>query len=128
MDFSIFSSFLPQGLLTHFDIVDFKELGDLQTKNDCFYIYFDEKNILPKDFKNVEFESKGFYERTIIQDFPIRGKAVYLGIRRRRWRNKFDKSVEVKSDYSFISEGSKLTVELSAFLKDTGRDPRRYDK
>jgi hypothetical protein len=34
----------------------------------------------------------------------------------------------VKSDYSFIAEGSKLTVELSAFLKDTGRDPRRYDK
>ncbi|CAN1504020.1 hypothetical protein MCEGE10_00589 [Flavobacteriaceae bacterium] len=128
MDFSISSSFLPQGLLTHFDIVDFKELGDLQTKNDCFYIYLDEKNILPKDFKNAEFESKGFYERTIIQDFPIRGKAVYLGIRRRRWRNKFDKSIEVKSDYSFIAEGSKLTVELSAFLKDTGRDPRRYDK
>ena len=128
MDFSIFSSFLPQGLLTHFDIVAFKELGDLQTKNDCFYIYLDEKNILPKDFKNAEFESKGFYERTIIQDFPIRGKAVYLGIRRRRWRNKFDKSIEVKSDYSFIAEGSKLTVELSAFLKDTGRDPRRYDK
>ena len=128
MDFSIFSSFLPQGLLTHFDIVDFKELGDLQTKNDCFYIYLDEKNILPKDFKNAEFESKGFYERTIIQDFPIRGKAVYLGIRRRRWRNKFDKSIEVKSDYSFIAEGSKLTVELSVFLKDTGRDPRRYDK
>jgi hypothetical protein len=128
MDCSIFSSFLPQGLLTHFDIVDFKELGDLQTKNDCFYIYLDEKNILPKDFKNADFESKGFYERTIIQDFPIRGKAVYLGIRRRRWRNKFDKSIEVKSDYSFIAEGSKLTIELSAFLKDTGRDPRRYDK
>jgi len=103
-------------------------LGDLQTKNDCFYIYLDEKNILPKDFKKVEFESKGFYERTIIQDFPIRGKAVYLGIRRRRWRNKFDKSIELKSDYSFIADGSKLTVELSAFLKDTGRDPRRYDK
>jgi hypothetical protein len=128
MDFSIFSSFLPEGLLTRFDIVDFKELGDLQTKNDCFYIYLDEKNILPKDFKNADFESKGFYERTIIQDFPIRGKALYLGIRRRRWRNKFDKSIEVKSDYSFIAEGSKLTVELSAFLKDTGRDPRRYDK
>ena len=94
MDFSIFSSFLPQGLLTHFDIVDFKELGDLQTKNDCFYIYLDEKNILPKDFKNAEFESKGFYERTIIQDFPIRGKAVYLGIRRRRWRNKFTNVIE----------------------------------
>ena len=128
MDFSIFSSFLPKGLLTHFDIIDFKELGDLQTKKDCFYIYLDEKNILPREFKNTDFESKGFYERTIIQDFPIRGKALYLGIRRRRWRNKLDKSIEVKSDYTFIAEGSKLTVELSDFLKDTGRDPGRYDK
>lgn len=128
MDFSIFSLFLPQGLLSHFDIVDFKELGDLQTKKDCFYIYLDAKNILAKDSDNNEFESKGFYERTLIQDFPIRGKAVYLCIRRRRWRNKIDKSIEVKSDYSFIAEGSKLTVELSDFLKDTGRDPRRYDK
>lgn len=128
MDISILYSFLPEGLLNHFDIVNFKELGDLQTKKDCFYIYLDEKNILPKDFKNTEFESKGFYERSIIQDFPIRGKAVYLGIRRRRWRSKTDKSIQVKSDYSFIAEGSKLTVELSAFLKDTGRDPRRYDK
>ena len=128
MDFSIFSWFLPQGLLSHFDIVDFKELGDLQTRKDCFYIYLDEKNSLPKEYNTIEFESKGFYERTIIQDFPIRGKAVYLGIRRRRWRNKIDKSIEVKSDYSFIAEGSKLTVELSDFLKDTGRYPRRYDK
>ena len=128
MDFSIFSSFLPEGLLVHFDIVDFKELGDLQTKKDCFYIYLDEKNIVPKDFSATDFESKGFLERAIIQDFPIRGKAVYLGIRRRRWRNKNDRSIEIKSDYSFIADGSKLTVELSDFLKDTGRDPRRYDK
>ncbi|MFE3847389.1 hypothetical protein ACFX5D_05360 [Flavobacterium sp. LB3P45] len=128
MDISIFSSFLPEGLLSHFDVVDFKELGDLQTNKDCLYIYLDEKNILPKGFNSIEFQSKGFYERTIIQEFPIRGKAVYLGIRRRRWRNKTDKSIEVKSDYSFIAEGSKLTVELSDFLKDTGRDPRRYDK
>lgn len=128
MDFSIFSWFLPAGLLSHFDIVDFKELGDLQSKKDCFYIYLDEKNILPKCYDSNKFESKGFYERTIIQDFPIRGKAVYLGIRRRRWRNIKEKSITVKSDYLFIAEGSKLTVELSDFLKGTGRDPRRYDK
>jgi hypothetical protein len=128
MDLSIFSHFLPDGLLTYFDIVDFSELGDLQTKKDCFFIYLDEKNILPKGFDTNEFESKGFYNRTLIQDFPIRGKAVYLGIRRRRWRSKLDKSYEIKSDYTFITEGSKLTIELADFLKYTGFDPRRYDK
>ena len=46
MDFLIFSSFLPSGLLSHFDIVDFKE----------------------------------FYERTLTQDLPRRGKSVCLVI------------------------------------------------
>jgi hypothetical protein len=128
MDFSIISSILPEGLLTHFDIVDFKELGNLQTNQDCFYIYLDEKNIIPKEYRSFEYESKGFYDRKQIQDFPIRGKAVYLCVRRRRWRNKVDKSKEVKSNYSIIAEGSKLTIELSGFLKDTGRDSRRYNK
>ena len=128
MDFSVFSHFLPDGLLDHFDIVGFKELGNLDTKKDCFYIYLDEKNMLPKEFDNNQYESKGFYNRTLIQDFPIRGKALYLGIRRRRWRSKIDKSIEIESDYSFITEGSKLTIELADFLKYTGFDPRRYDK
>jgi hypothetical protein len=128
MDFSLLSSFLPNGLLSHFDIVSFKELGDFQTKKDCFYLYLDEKNLLPNGYNSADYESKGFYEPTTIQDFPIRGKAVYLVLRRRRWRDKQTKSCDIKSDYSFIAEGSKLTVELSAFLKDTGRNPRRYDK
>lgn len=128
MDISLLSYVLPKDLLDYFEIVSFKELGDIQTRKDCFYIYLDEKNQLPLEYDSSDYESKGFYERTYIQDFPLRGKAVYLAIKRRRWRNKTDKSQEIKSDYSFISEGSKLTVELSDFLKGTGRDPRRYDK
>ena len=128
MDLSLLSYVLPEGLLEHFEITKIIELGSIQTRKDCFYIYLDEKNELPSFFDSSEYESKGFYERTYIQDFPLRGKAVYLAIRRRRWRNKLDKSIIVKSDYSFIAEGSKLTVELSDFLKGTGRDPRRYDK
>src|SRR6478609_19632 len=126
MDLSLLSHFLPAELLLHFDIVSIKELGDIATRKDCLYIYLDEKNHLPNHYNTDQYESKGFYDRKLIQDFPIRGKAVYLGICRRRWRSKTDKSIEIKSDFSFIAEGSKLTVELSDFLKDTGRDPRRY--
>jgi hypothetical protein len=57
MDFSIFSSFLPEGLLSHFNIVDFKELGNLQSKKDCFYI-FRRENILPKDFDSMNLSQK----------------------------------------------------------------------
>jgi transposase len=132
MDYSILSHIFPEDLLKHFEIVAFQELGDVSTKKDSIYIYLDEKNTLPTTLPDglcaQDFESKGFEQRTLIQDFPIRGKAVYLGIRRRRWRKKGDKSFQIKNDYSFIAEGSKLTRELSDFLKGTGRDPRRYDK
>jgi hypothetical protein len=41
-------------------------------------------------------------------------------IKRRRWRNKANKSEEIHNDYSFIADGSKMTKELSDFLKSTG--------
>ena len=128
MDSTYLSIFLPEQLLTHFEIKKISQLGLIETKSDCFYIELEEKNKLPFEYNNEDYESKGFYKSKEIQDFPIRGKAVYLVIKRRRWRLKADKKVEIKSDYSFISEGSKLTIELSAFLKGTGRDPSRYDK
>ena len=126
MDIS--SLFLPEDLLKHFEVIEVLELGDCSTKKMVFEIHLEEKNELSSGYERGDYESKGFYSPKRIQDFPIRGKALYLIIKRRRWRLKKDKKVEIKSDYSFISEGSKLTKEISDFLKGTGRDPRRYDK
>ena len=98
-----------------------ENLGDISTKQMVYYIHLEEKNILPKGYVRSSYHSKGFYQEKTIQDFPIRGKAVYLVIKRRRWRDKQIRSKEIKSDYSFIAEGSKLTQELSDFLKGTGR-------
>jgi transposase len=91
-----------------------------------YNIHLEEKNVLPQGYTNDDYESKGFHLPKTIQDFPIRGKAVYLIIKRRRWRHKEHGKI-IQSDYSFIADGSKLTEELSAFLKGTGRDPRRYN-
>ena len=128
MNLDLLSVILPNDLLLYFDIVNFQELGDPLIKKDCLHIYLEEKNILPKGYSNSDYQSKGFSSSKEVQDFPIRGKAVYLHIKTRRWRDKKTKSKQIRNDYSFIAEGSKLTVELSVFLKATGRDPRRYDK
>jgi hypothetical protein len=125
---SILSSFLPSGLLDHFEITDFKEVVHVATKTDCYYIYLEEKNQLPYGYDRGQYESKGFYSEKIVQDFPIRGKAVYLVLKRRRWRLKSEPSTIIQSDYSFIADGVKLTQEVADFLKGTGRDARRYDK
>jgi len=117
--------FLPKDLLNHFIITDIQSLCEVKLRREIFYIYLEEKNELPTNYIKEDYESKGFYKAKIIQDFPIRGKAVYLVIKRRRWRKK-DTKKEIKSDYSFIAVGSKLTKELAAFLKGTGLDTSRY--
>ncbi len=127
MNQDILSHFLPETLLNHFNITEVLDLGDVSTKKMILEIHLEEKNQLPYGYLQSEYESKGFSSTSRIQDFPIRGKAVYLSITRRRWRNKTTKK-QLTSDFSFITEGSKLTLELSDFLKGTGRYPRRYDK
>ena len=127
MEKELIGYFLPEGLLHYFRITKVEELGDLSTKKMILQIELEEINIIPEGYNASSYESKGFSPVTIIQDFPIRGKAVYLAIKRRRWRHKERKNEIIHNDYSIIADGSRLTQELSDFLKDTGRDPRRYD-
>lgn len=125
MDSSLISLILPEGFLNYFEIVFHQQLGNVKTKQMEFELHLDEQNNLPTGYSQSDYESKGFLPATRVQDFPIRGKAVYLLIRRRRWRHKETKK-EIRNDYSFIADGSRLTQELSDFLKGTGRDPGRY--
>lgn len=118
-------SLLPKGLLDHFKMVKFIEKICEQTSEIFYELHLEEYNALPRGYSRTDYQSKGFYKSKKIQDFSIRGKAFYLVIKRRRWRHKQTSQI-IKSDYSFISKGIKLTQELSAFLKGTGRDPRRY--
>ena len=127
METALLQEFLPELLLEHFEVSGYIKLGNVQIKKMEFFISLDERNELPSGYSRSEYESKGFLPSSKVQDFPIRGKAVYLVIRRRRWRHKKTKK-EITKDYSFIADGSRLTQELSDFLKATGRYTRRYDK
>jgi len=127
MELSVLSYFLPALILEHFELSSFQSLCDIKTKKEIFEIHLDEKNIINIDDRLVEYESKGFSPSSRVQDFPIRGKAVYLILRKRRWRDKATRK-EISNHYNFVAKGSKLTEEISDFLKGTGRDPRRYDQ
>ena len=119
--------FLPEELLAHFDLAYICEACEIKTRKIFYLISLVEKNIVPEPYPSSDYESKGFYESKTIQDFPIRGKAVYLCIARRRWRHKERKNESINNDYSFVAEGSKLTQELSDFLKGAPGDQRRND-
>jgi hypothetical protein len=111
--------------MDYFVIKDFQTLCRIETKTEFWLIEFEEKNELPNGYPSLEYESKGFTESKSIQDFPLRGKAVYLRIKKRRWRHKITGQV-IKRDFSFMADGSKFTRELSDFLKDASGYATRY--
>jgi hypothetical protein len=111
--------------MEYFLITSFQTLCSLENRKEYWLIDFEEKNELPNGYSALEYESKGFMEGKLIQDFPIRGRAVFLRISKRRWRHKQTGAI-IKRDFSFIADGSKFTQELSDFLKDGGGYATRY--
>ena len=118
-DLQLLHQLFPSELMDYFIITDFQQLCNIESRQEYMLIEFEEKNSLPIGYSSLDYESKGFMESKLIQDFPLRGKAVFLRIKKRRWRHK-DTGAVIKRDFSFIADGSKFTRELSDFLKDTG--------
>lgn len=105
---------LPGFLVDNFEIVS------AVNSEEHLHLYFDEKAKPPKEFNTVELVSKGFLEEITIQDFPLRGKFVYLHIRRRRWTNKANGEI-VKRDWKLVAKGTRMTQEFASFLKEIDR-------
>ena len=125
LDITLLHQLFPSDLMDYFIISEFQTLCSVQTRTEYWLIDFREKNDLPQGYSFNDYETKDFMESSLIQDFPLRGKAVFLRIKKRRWRHKESGSV-MKRDYSFIADGSKFTKELSDFLKDAGGYANRY--
>lgn len=104
---------LPDVLIDNFEVVGY-EKTDVR-----FDIWLDErKEKMPEDANNSSIISYGFDEYRMIQDFPLRGRATYLHVRKRKWLNK--DTGEVFSYNWELSEfdETRLNAEFVAFLKE----------
>ena len=103
----------PDVLADYFDVVD------IQESVSQFDFWLDERNFMEKsDHKLGTVSSYGFTSERVIQDFPIRGKAVYLHVRRRKWRDSSNGEIFTYSYDDLTAEGSKLSPEFVSFLKE----------
>lgn len=97
--------------------MDYFNISDVKESSTEIVIYLEEKNEVPKEYSDSKVESKGFYDPVVVQDFPIRGKKVFLNIRRRRWVLK-DENRYVSRNWKLVAQGSRMTQEFASFLKE----------
>ena len=90
--------YLPENLdLNQYDFIKMEKDNDLDKYHPYLWkidLYFEEKNILPDEYKNNKnIISKWFYEYKAISDFLIRHKLWVLNIRKRKWYDTKNKKV-----------------------------------
>ncbi len=105
---------LPHGILDYFDLTNIELTGTE------INIFLAERNLPPEEYSHTKLTSKGFFDEIKVRDFPIRGKHVYLLIKRRRW---LDESTghPVFRDWEMVAKGTRMTQEFATFLKGIAR-------
>jgi len=101
---------LPEEIFEYFEIIN------LNVSPDSVHVYLDEQDRKPEGFTLHKLTSKGFHTEVVIQDFPIRKKAVLLHVRRRRWL--VEETGEVVSrEWNSVAQGTRYTKSFADFLK-----------
>lgn len=101
---------LPEVLVTYFDLTKH------EIKGEELHFYFTELNQVPYGYGGSKLHSKGFFPEATVQDFPIRGKNVYLHVTRRRWLDE-DTGRAISRDWRLVAKGTRITSEFATFLK-----------
>ncbi len=113
---------LPQGLEELFEIVRFERTDQ------AYDIWLDEKKLRSEeDRRNINIVARGYTDYVTIQDYPLRGRPVFLHMRKNKW---WDKKTNEIFSYNLElphEKGTRLSKEFVAFLKDEGRDDSTVD-
>ncbi|MDZ4203454.1 MAG: hypothetical protein U1C46_01430 [Bacteroidales bacterium] len=106
------------------------ELQGIDEKTDTITIVFEEKQeLIPQELKGKEVVLDGFLNPVELQTFPLKDKAVYLSIKRRRWKEKGSQGPTYNNTYNLHRKGMKTTNEFGLFLKEElGLRPSEYNK
>jgi hypothetical protein len=90
--------------LEQFDLSYMCSFCKLATKEEGYSIHLVERNILPIGYSSDLFETKDFTKPSLVQDFPARGKLIFLSMKRRRWREKNNKSYSIPKRLMLFSQ------------------------
>lgn len=112
----ILSFFLPPIICKYFEVVRMED----NNREERLDIWFDERKLLPAELDRGYYIAYGFTDYTEIQDFPIKGKAVWLHLRRRKWLNTSTRSITTRN-WDFAFEGTSLSKDFALFLKEAHR-------
>ena len=104
---------IPVEILEDFEVINITELVDLVN------IELLEK-VTKRPKVSQEIVQNGFLNYIELHHFSLQGKACYLRLRRRRWKDKITGKFSYFNAYNYVFEGTKCTKKFGSFLKGVG--------
>ncbi|HLR90885.1 MAG TPA: hypothetical protein VK040_07995 [Balneolaceae bacterium] len=104
-------------LLVPEEILEFFEISDVRESEQSIELELRErKELTPEALKGKDVVLDGFCNPIELQSFPLKGKATYIKLFRRRWKPRGQAKHSTNS-YDFAQPGTKATRAFGAFLK-----------
>lgn len=118
----LLKALLPEEIFTYFELIK------VEVQEQAINVYLDELNLAPEGYRNIKLISKGFYPSITVQDFPIRERAVYLHVRRRKWQVESTGEI-ISNTWDTTAKGTRYTKGFASFLKEVfGQLPGQQPK
>lgn len=109
----VLKTVFPELITDNFEFIAYKESDTI------LEYWLDEREYMSReDYKRGCVHPYGFTECRTIQDFPIRGHAVYFHVRRRKWLDRSTGEIFTYTYDNLSEAGSKLCPEFVSFLKE----------
>lgn len=80
-------------------------------------VTLEERNNGVFGYESGQLRSNGFYEESIVRDYPVRGRKMSFHVKRRRWIE-VETGKSVSRRWDLVAEGTRFSKEFAVFLKD----------
>lgn len=99
------------------EMIEYLEVVKVDKTTERLDVTLEERNNGVFGYESGQLRSNGFYEESIVRDYPVRGRKMSFHVKRRRWIE-VETGKSVSRRWDLVAEGTRFSKEFAVFLKD----------
>ena len=101
---------LPEEMVEYFEVVK------VEKTSETLDVTLEERDNSVEGYDARQLRSNGFYEESVIRDYPVRERKMSFHVKRRRWVD-IKTGRSVSRQWDLVAGGTRFSKEFAAFLK-----------
>lgn len=99
------------------EMVEYLEVVKVEKTAETLDVTLEERDNGVEGYKAGRLRPNGFYEESVVRDYPVRGRKMSFHVKRRRWVET-ETGRSVGRQWDLVAEGTRFSKEFAVFFKD----------